>query len=85
MEKGISKGTSLNQLIQILGIEREEVIAMGDSYNDLEMIEFAGLGVAMGNANDDIKAAADYVTDTNMNDGVAKVVEEFILNELVTA
>ena len=85
MQKGITKGTSLNHLIQILGIEREEVIAMGDSYNDLEMIRFAGLGVAMGNANDDIKAAADYVTDTNMNDGVAKVVEEFILNELVTA
>jgi len=85
MEKGISKGTSLNQLIQLLGIKREEVIAMGDSYNDLEMIEFAGLGVAMGNSPEDIKAAANYVTDTNMNDGVAKVVEEFILKQLVTA
>lgn len=85
MEKGISKGTSLNQLIQILGIEREEVIAMGDSYNDVEMIQFAGLGVAMGNAPEDIKALANHVTDTNMNDGVAKVVEEFILKQLVTA
>lgn len=78
-EAGVTKGSSLNYLIQKLGITREEVIAMGDSYNDQAMIEFAGLGVAMGNAPDDIKAIADYVTDTNMNDGVAKVVEEFVL------
>lgn len=79
-EAGVTKGTSLNQLIQTLGITREEVIAMGDSYNDLAMIEFAGLGVAMGNAPEDIKEIANYVTDTNMNDGVAKVVEKFVLN-----
>ncbi|MEH7308926.1 Cof-type HAD-IIB family hydrolase [Neobacillus drentensis] len=78
-EAGVTKGTSLHQLIGKLGIEREEVIAMGDSYNDLAMIEFAGLGVAMGNAPEDIKAKADYVTDTNMNDGVAKVIEKFVL------
>jgi len=79
-EKGVTKGTSLNQLIQACGIKREEVIAIGDSYNDLSMIEFAGLGVAMGNAPDDIKEIANFVTDTNMNDGVAKVVEEYILS-----
>ena len=78
-EKGVTKGTSLDQLIQACGIKREEVIAIGDSYNDLSMIEFAGLGVAMGNAPDDIKEKSNFVTDTNMNDGVAKVVEEFIL------
>ncbi|MBY0099189.1 Cof-type HAD-IIB family hydrolase [Mesobacillus maritimus] len=83
-EKGVTKGTSLNHLIKELGITREEVIAIGDSYNDQEMIEFAGLGVAMGNAPDDIKSVANYVTDTNMNDGVAKVVEEFVLRDLVT-
>ncbi len=77
----LQKGTSLNQLIQKLGIKREEVIAMGDSYNDQAMIEFAGLGVAMGNAPDDIKEIANYVTDTNMNDGVAKVVEKFVLKK----
>ncbi|MFX3625040.1 MAG: Cof-type HAD-IIB family hydrolase [Ectobacillus sp.] len=82
-ENGVTKGTSLNHLIQKLGITREEVIAMGDSYNDLAMIEFAGLGVAMGNAPDDIKEKAEYVTDTNMNDGVAKVVEEFVLKQAV--
>ncbi|MES5863789.1 Cof-type HAD-IIB family hydrolase [Bacillus cereus group sp. RP32] len=80
-EAGVTKGTSLNKLIQKLGIKREEVIAMGDSYNDQAMIEFAGLGVAMGNAPDDIKEIANYVTDTNMNDGVAKVVEKFVLKK----
>ncbi|WP_078431210.1 Cof-type HAD-IIB family hydrolase [Metabacillus halosaccharovorans] len=78
-EKGVTKGTSLDQLIQACGIKREEIIAIGDSYNDLSMIEFAGLGVAMGNAPDDIKEIANFVTESNMNDGVAKVVEEFIL------
>ncbi|WP_019241713.1 MULTISPECIES: Cof-type HAD-IIB family hydrolase [Bacillus] len=82
-EKGVTKGTSLNQLINVCGIKREEVIAIGDSYNDLSMIEFAGLGVAMGNAPEDIKSVADYVTDSNMNDGVAKVVEEFVLKKAV--
>ncbi|XQY90189.1 Cof-type HAD-IIB family hydrolase [Metabacillus sp. HB246100] len=82
-EKGVTKGTSLHHLIQVCEIKQEEVIAIGDSYNDLSMIEFAGLGVAMGNAPEDIKKIANYVTDTNMNDGVAKVVEEFIFNKKV--
>lgn len=79
LEKDVTKGSSLNHLIGRLGIKREEVIAMGDSYNDLAMIEFAGLGVAMGNAPLDIQEKANYVTDTNMNDGVAKVVEKLVL------
>lgn len=78
-EAGVTKGTSIGHLIEQLGIKREEVMAFGDSFNDLSMIEFAGLGVAMGNAQDEIKAKADYIADTNMNDGVAKVVEEFVL------
>ncbi|PGT84839.1 MULTISPECIES: Cof-type HAD-IIB family hydrolase [Bacillaceae] len=82
-EKGVTKGTSLNQLIQRCGIKQEEVIAIGDSYNDISMIEFAGLGVAMGNAPQEIKDLANFVADTNMNDGVAKVVDEFILNVTV--
>ncbi|TVX89700.1 Cof-type HAD-IIB family hydrolase [Paenibacillus agilis] len=84
-EDGVNKGTSLNHLIQQLGIERSEVIAMGDGYNDVAMLEFAGLAVAMGNAPDEIKQIADYVTDTNMNDGVAKAVEHFVLKDLVPA
>ncbi|KAB7671167.1 Cof-type HAD-IIB family hydrolase [Bacillus sp. B1-b2] len=81
-ELGVTKGTSLSILIEKLGIKQDEVIAMGDSYNDVAMIEFAGLGVAMGNAPDDVKAISNYVTDTNNNDGVAKVVQKFILDEL---
>lgn len=81
-EAGVTKGTSLQYLIDRMGIRQDEVIAIGDSYNDLSMIEFAGLGVAMGNAADEIKRQANFVTDTNLNDGVAKVVEEFILNTI---
>jgi Cof subfamily protein (haloacid dehalogenase superfamily) len=79
---GVTKGASLDYLIKPLGINREEVIAIGDSYNDLSMIEFAGLGVAMGNAPEDIKKKADHVTSSNMEDGVAEVVETFILKEI---
>ena len=81
-ELGVTKGTSLAFLIEKLGITREEVIAIGDSYNDVAMIEFAGLGVAMGNAPDDVKELANFVTDTNNNDGVAKVINTFILEPL---
>lgn len=82
-EDGIDKGRSLDKLIEQLGIKQEEVIAIGDGNNDLTMIEFAGLGVAMENANDTVKAAADYITASNMNDGVANVVEEFVLKQTV--
>jgi len=78
----VTKGTSLHQLTEKLGITREEVIAVGDSYNDITMLEFAGLGVAMGNAPDAIKEIANHVTETNNNDGVAKVVEDFILSKV---
>lgn len=78
----VTKGTSLSQLTKKLGIAPEEVIAIGDSYNDITMIEFAGLGVAMGNAPDAIKEIANYVTDSNNHDGVAKVVEDFILSKV---
>jgi Cof subfamily protein (haloacid dehalogenase superfamily) len=79
---GVTKGASLDYLIKPMGIKAEEVIAIGDSYNDLAMIEFAGLGVAMGNAPEDIKEKADFVTASNMEDGIAEVVEEFVLNRL---
>jgi Cof subfamily protein (haloacid dehalogenase superfamily) len=71
-----SKANAVKFVSERLGIAREEVIAMGDNYNDVEMIQFAGVGVAMGNAPDDIKAVADYVTDTNNNDGVRKAMEK---------
>ena len=78
---GIDKAQSLNRLITTLGITKEEVIACGDGYNDLSMIRFTGLGVAMANAAKDIQSEADYVTLSNEEDGVAHVVEQFILAE----
>lgn len=78
--QGIDKAQSLSVLIEELGISRKEVIAIGDGYNDLSMIKFAGLGVAMGNAQEPVKKAADYITLSNEEDGVAEVVEIFILH-----
>ncbi len=66
-------------MIQKLGINREEVIACGDGYNDITMLQFAGLGVAMENATEQTKKAADYITLSNDDDGVAFVIQKFIL------
>jgi hydroxymethylpyrimidine pyrophosphatase-like HAD family hydrolase len=62
------------------GITAEETICIGDNENDLSMIEYAGMGVAMGNATDVLKSVANYVTDTNDNDGVAKAIEKLALS-----
>ena len=77
---GIDKARALDRLISSLRISREEVIACGDGYNDLSMIRFAGLGVAMANAAQDIQSEADFVTLSNEEDGVAHVIEHFILS-----
>ena len=78
---GIDKAYGLKKLVEILGIKREEVIACGDGYNDITMLQFAGLGVAMENAMEQTKAAADYITLSNDDDGVAEVIEKFILKQ----
>lgn len=72
---GISKETGLKQICAFLGIPMEEVVAVGDNLNDMEMIEAARMGVAMGNAPDMLKETADMTTYTNEQDGVAKVIE----------
>ncbi|MFV0519158.1 MAG: Cof-type HAD-IIB family hydrolase [Lachnospirales bacterium] len=77
----IHKGNGIKKLIEMLGIKKEEVIAVGDGYNDLTMIEFAGLGVAMGNGQEELKKIADYVTKSNDDDGICHVIEKFILNQ----
>ena len=76
---GIEKAASLSKLLDKLGLDREELIACGDGFNDITMIDFAGLGVAMENAQDALRSRADYITDTNDNDGVAEVIDKFIL------
>lgn len=79
LNKKGNKGEGIKLLAKFLGIKREEVICIGDAGNDLHMIEFAGLGVAMGNAFEEIKEAADYVTLSNEEDGVAHIIQKFIL------
>lgn len=79
MKKGISKGNAVKILTEFYGFKREEVICIGDGENDLSMIKYAGLGVAMGNAPDYVKKEADYITETNDKDGVAEIIEKFIL------
>ena len=79
MPKGIDKAKSLGRLLEKLGMKREQMIACGDGYNDLTMIQYAGLGVAMDNAVLPVKKAADYITASNNEDGVALVVEKFLL------
>ncbi|MDY5213289.1 Cof-type HAD-IIB family hydrolase [Intestinibacter sp.] len=78
MHKGVNKGEALKELVKYLGIQREEVIAFGDNYNDLDMLKFAGMGVVMGNADDAVKKQGDYVTSTNIENGVAKAIYKFL-------
>lgn len=75
---GVTKATGLQALTSHLGVTMEETMAVGDSENDFSMINAAGLGVAMGNASDDIKAIADYITTTNNEDGVGEAIKKFI-------
>lgn len=80
LPKGIDKAKSLERFLEVAGYRREEMIACGDGYNDLSMIQFAGLGVAMENGVLPVRQAADYITWSNNDDGVAHVVEKFMLS-----
>jgi len=70
------KGTALAQIGALYGIGRDEMIAFGDGHNDISMLQYAGLGVAVDNAPEEVKAASDRLTLSNNNDGVAIVIEE---------
>lgn len=76
-----TKGLALSAVAEHLGVAREEIIAFGDSFNDLELLRAAGFGVAMGNARDELKREADYVTASHDDDGVAAAIEKFVLGE----
>ena len=77
---GVNKASGLEAVCATLGIAPDEVVAFGDNNNDLEMIAWAGIGVAMGNALPEVRKIADVVTGTNLDDGVASVVEELAAN-----
>ncbi|MBC3797210.1 Cof-type HAD-IIB family hydrolase [Acetobacterium tundrae] len=78
--RSANKGDGLKQLCKILKLDPKNVMAIGDSDNDLQMIKFAGLGVAMGNAPDEVKAAANQVTLPFDQDGVAHAIEKYALS-----
>lgn len=77
--KGVSKASGLHQVCGLLGLGMHEIVACGDSLNDLAMVREAGLGVAMGNAQEELKQIADIVALTNEEDGVAQVIKTFVL------
>lgn len=78
--KGIDKAQSLSVLLEEIGMTKNEMIAIGDGFNDLSMIQYAGLSIAMENAQDVVKQAADFITLSNEEDGVAYAVEKFYLD-----
>lgn len=78
VKKGLNKANGIQKVIEITGIKKENTVAMGDSANDLAMLDFAGIGVAMGNAPDEVKNRADIVTASNRDCGVAKAIRKLI-------
>ncbi|MGF0033293.1 Cof-type HAD-IIB family hydrolase [Bariatricus sp. SGI.154] len=77
--KGVNKGKALVRLGELLGIRREEIMAFGDGSNDLYMMQEVGTGVAMENGTKEVKEAADYITASNDQEGVARFIEEYVL------
>ncbi len=76
---GINKASAIKLVCDELGIDMQHVMAVGDSLNDIAMIQEAGLGVAMGNAQDLVKRKADWITATNVNDGVAAAIHRWVV------
>lgn len=81
MPQNVDKATSLDRMLETVGMTRENAICCGDGFNDISMIKYAGTGVAMGNAQPAVKEAADYITGTNDEDGLVQVIDEFIMKE----
>ena len=79
MPMNIDKAYSLGKLLQHLGLSKDQMISCGDGFNDLSMIQYSGMGVAMANAQEVVKNAADYITLSNDEDGIAHVINEFML------
>ncbi len=83
LPKGASKGEGLLRLAQLLGIDRSKTVGVGDNENDLELIKNAGVGVAVGNAVDEVKAAADYVTVSHSEHAIAAVIRDIENGKIV--
>ena len=74
--RGIDKASSLGRLLKTLSLHKDQCIAFGDGFNDISMLKYAGLGVAMSNASDTVKNSADYVAGSNDDDGIAVLLSE---------
>ena len=77
----VSKATAIERYAKSKGIDPSEIICFGDNYNDMEMLQYVGLGIAVENSVEALKEIADYVTGTNNEDGVAKAIEKFVFGE----
>ncbi|HWQ77507.1 MAG TPA: Cof-type HAD-IIB family hydrolase [Anaerovoracaceae bacterium] len=75
----VSKASAIDRYARMKGIAPSEIICFGDNYNDLEMLQYAGLGISVANGVEPLREAADYVTGSNNDDGVAKAIEKFVL------
>lgn len=78
LTKGVNKAFGLEKLAKELNIQSSEIAAIGDAANDIEMLKYAGLAIAMGNASEEVKAVSYIVTDTNENNGVIKAIDQLI-------
>ena len=79
MPKNVDKAASLDIMLTSLGLTKDDAICCGDGFNDKSMIEYAGVGVAMENAQPAVKEVADYITKSNDEDGIVHVIDQFIL------
>lgn len=80
MPKNVDKAASLDRMLSSVGLTRENAICCGDGFNDMTMIAYAGIGVAMANAQDRVKEAADFITKSNDEDGIVTVIDKFIVD-----
>ena len=78
MPKNVDKAASLDRMLTSLGLTKDDAICCGDGFNDKSMIEYAGLGVAMENAQPAVKEVADYITKSNDEDGIVDVIDKFV-------
>lgn len=81
MPENVDKAASLDRMLESLGLTKDNAICCGDGFNDISMIRYAGVGVAMGNAKQEVKEAADYITASNDEDGLVEVIDKFILKK----
>jgi len=79
---GVDKATGVSRVGNTLGVDPANIVAAGDSYNDLPMLQACGLGIAMGNAPEEVKAIADFVAPTVEEDGLAVAINDYVLPQL---